>query len=143
MGGKGSGRRPKPLETLKITGQYRQDRHGQREIEDSATGKPIRPQWLSGEARKFWDRTVPLLVQMGIAKQIDSADLASMCQWWAVWREHITQAAEDPASLTAAVKAWSQFAPLADRFGMSPSARTKIAVPVAGKQDDPATKYFA
>lgn len=143
MGGKGSGRRPKPLAVLKLSGGYRQDRHGRRELEDPATGVPEMPALLKGEARKLWETIVPRLVEMGIARAIDAPDLAAMCMWWSIWHSCIKTATRNASKMQAAAKAWTHFAPLADRFGMNPSARARIAIPVPAKKDkDPASKYL-
>ena len=49
--------------------------------------RPSRPQDLTGEARKEWDRIVPLLEQMGTITELDRGTLIRYCRTWAEWCE--------------------------------------------------------
>lgn len=143
-GNRNSGRRPKPTEILRLQGTYRPKDHEHRANGPQATGHPARPSWLRGEARRFWERVIPQLVEMGVAKKIDRDDLAAMCEWWAAWRANIQLAATDASAMIAATKAYTHFQSLADRFGMNPSARIKLAgiAPQQKQTEDPALKYL-
>ena len=77
----------KPLNLLKATGAYRPDRHADRENAPQADGQPEMPHWLDEEARSCWQTTVPQLVAMGVASNVDSLALAGMCRWSSVWRK--------------------------------------------------------
>jgi phage terminase small subunit len=87
---------------------------------------------------------VPKLIKMGVAKSADTDTLASMAEWWAVYRKQMDAVIDgDESKLTLAIKAWDKFLPLADRFGLSPSARIRLTVPQPkAAAVDPAEKYF-
>ena len=48
-------------------------------------GRPVMPASLKGEARKEWQRVVPVLAQMGILATVDRAALIRYCHAWAEW----------------------------------------------------------
>ena len=133
MGGKGSGRRPKrttrtPTAILKLRGTYRQDRHGDRELEPQPEGEPVMPSTFKGEAAKIWKRIVPDLVAMGVAKRIDSDALAELCLWKVRWNE-VSKVKDNEYKTISQLAAISKNLNLLyDRFGMNPVARSRISV---------------
>lgn len=145
MGNRNSGRRPKPTPVLKLQGTYAPGRHADRGVELAASGEPTRPAWLKGEALKFWKRVVPQLVSLGVAKEVDTDALAAMATWWAAWRKHSVKADRgDTSAFRASVSAWDKFVALADRFGLSPTARIRLSVPKkTNAAVDTTAKYFA
>ena len=62
-----SGRPPKSLKILELEGNRRPDRHGDGASDVTAEGAPVKPQ-LNDRASRCWDRLVPDMVQMGLAK---------------------------------------------------------------------------
>lgn len=126
-----SGRRPKP-DVLKLAkGTYRADRSGDPDKKPKPDGVPMRPKMSMPEARAFWDRYVPELVRIGVAKQIDSARLQAMCEAWALLRLATKAVNADPIDKDARIayaEYSRQFAQAADQFGMNPVGRTRIQV---------------
>lgn len=47
------------------------------------TALPEPPEWLSGDARKEWDRLLPLLAELGLMTEIYGTALAELCTWYA------------------------------------------------------------
>jgi P27 family predicted phage terminase small subunit len=73
-----SGRKPKPLSVLKLTGTYRADRHAATEINLPAKA-PAPPPHITGEARREWFRVVKLLAKSGCVTELDLQPLAAYC----------------------------------------------------------------
>ena len=66
---------------------------------------------------------------MGVVEEIDYAALSQMCRWWAVWRKADEELDDDP-SYQATIKAlvsWKAFDKLGSQFGLTPTARVKLA----------------
>lgn len=120
----------KPTALLKLTGMYRRDRHGAQN-EPQPNGLPVMPVDLPAPAAAFWMRTVPGLIETGVATAADQSALEHMAIWWAVWEEladmlrlhHTERGNKWVYELAVAEKNWIG---LAARFGMTPSDRTKI-----------------
>lgn len=99
----GRGRPRKSVEQLKLEGKFRADRHGGNGVEPK--GKPIKPDNLEGEASRFWDAVTPELVELGIATEVDSAALASLCEWWGEYRDACDEKIEHERGLQALAEA--------------------------------------
>ena len=126
--------RPRKSDEIKIlTGSFRDDRAGG--AAQTADGEPLPPKHLKGEALKFWKEIAPELVANGVAKRIDSAELALMCEWWARYRkwgkkldayknfgDHLMGLQNQVAS------AFKQFDKIAARFGITPADRARLRV---------------
>lgn len=113
------------------------------------------PDWLDGLARTEWTRLAPLLHRLGLLTEIDVQALATYCQTYARWRE----AEEKIKEFGLVIKGRngypviSPFAAVADRamrqmkgflieFGMTPSARSRVAKHDAGDaHDDPFAEF--
>lgn len=125
MGGKGSGRTPKPA-ALKIL----EGNAGKREIpqEVQPEGQAQMPsRWLrkgehSEQAREHWNQMVPELIRLGLATSLDQPALEQMCEWYAVLR-----VAQQDLEYTLAGKAFDRWTSLAAKFGFSPSDRARLA----------------
>ena len=134
-----SGRHPKPTRLLKLTGNYRRDRHGGRDSEPQPKrAKSVRcPASLSADARPHWRRLAKLLSGLGILTTADLDSLAVLCETLASHEEAIAAArlAIDPkvkqAWLRAASQAFGNWTKLASEFGLTPSGRTRLHVPEA------------
>ena len=129
-----------------MRGIYRADRHSD-DNDPEANGEPVMPAWLEGDAAEFWQRVVPELVTMGLAKAVDSDALAGMARWHSIWRaaDAKLQAGNgDSYKLTIeATTAWKNFSALAGKFGLNPDSRQKIkADPPADAEPDPLTEYL-
>ncbi|MBB5915291.1 P27 family predicted phage terminase small subunit [Nocardia transvalensis] len=109
---------------------------------------PNPPTWLSREARAEWRRIVPGLARLDLLKEEDRALLAVYCETWARFvqatrdvqyngftivnrtlRKDGTESewtAKNPA-VTVAENAAAQLRGLAQEFGLTPSAESKLA----------------
>jgi phage terminase small subunit len=129
----------KPLATLKLTGGWRADRHGSRNPPQFA-GEPEPFCELKGEAERFWRTVVPKLVGSKIATTADSVELTRLAQLWGLYSLALESAniarlaALDKNVRMAVVQYGREFGALATRFGLNPSARESLSVPLGGEQ---------
>ena len=134
----------KPMAKLKLHGGYREDRHGNRQAEIAANGKPVMPRGLSKHAKSHWKSVVEDLIRMDIAKRIDTPALQSMCEWWAEWK--MLQSGEAGIAgykrLIQMSMCHKQWRDLASRFGLTPSDRAKLTVDNT-EPNDPAAEFLA
>ena len=128
-----AGRPRKPTSHLKLHGNYRADRHGDRADEPQPKGAPEMPSHLKGDARLLWCKVVPQLVGAGMAKSIDAYSLASMCEWYRQYRktlraiDRIGANHKDHYKLLIQLNmASNNFDRLAAKFGMTPVDRTRL-----------------
>lgn len=121
-----SGKRRGPDALKIVQGTYRPDKSGSLDSKVNATGEPVMPDWLVGEARKHWEDVVPELIDMGIVKAIDTHMLACMCVWWQRFREATTK--------TALAESFYQWEKCARTFGMNPSDRSRLSVKPEGRK---------
>ncbi|MGE4190747.1 MAG: P27 family phage terminase small subunit [Thermoanaerobaculia bacterium] len=129
-----AGRPRKPTAQKIAEGTHRKDRDGNR-ADLVAGGKPQKPDWLNAAAAKFWDRWVPVLVDMQIAKEIDSVELANACFWWDQSHEAAKALAKFKPNhpmyqvvLGSAIATRKQWLSAAAKFGFTPPDRTRIKV---------------
>jgi len=143
------GRIPKPTRELKITGQYRKDRHGDRVDPQLTAGQPRMPRWLTDRgAKDMWRRIAPPLYKARIATQEDALALTALCEWWSEWRKayRAMQRAdgvdERLAAQTMARRAWGEASELMKRFGLTPVDRARIKVTDADAKTETEIKFF-
>jgi len=122
-----------------------------------APGAPNPPTWLSAEAKAEWRRIVPKLEAAGILATIDRAGLALVCEAWSEYRaadrilkrEGLTYKSEEDGITRrhpmmkvkndAAIR-WAQ---LSQRFGLTPSDRTRIKAPIRDNgKDEGKSRFF-
>lgn len=130
------GRPRKPTAAHVLESTYRHDRHGQG-AEWVPEGQPSPPDWLSADARQFWDVIVPQLIAKGVATLADEASLIGLCDWWAQYlAASRALRAIDYADTSAyrllnqAAVAWKSFAGIASKFGLTPSDRAALRLPL-------------
>lgn len=77
-----SNRGPKPTahNVLKLRQSRRANRRGV--VIKLDQNKPQRPLWLKGEAKKYWERIVPILYKSGLATQLNRETLTLLCCAW-------------------------------------------------------------
>jgi hypothetical protein len=68
-----------PLESLKLKGQYRADRHCGI-VGDGIAPEP--PDDLTPEARAEWARIIPGLGRLGVLASVDRGGLVEWCEAW-------------------------------------------------------------
>ncbi len=155
-----AGKKPIPTKIQELKGAYKKDPQRRRTNEPTApAGRPEMPKDLKPHAKKAWTQTVQALETMGI---LSSADWAALeiyaaayqqfkeCQasiekrgttLWSTNKNGADYAMKNPdvAVMAEAVKTlfkvWAE-------FGLSPSARTRLAV-TGEKQQDPLDALFA
>ena len=109
---------------------------------------PRCPAWLSEEAKKVWRRIVPELRRMGILTVVDGDALAAYCQTYARWkaaeqfiqqhgevypirdeRGRMTYMQQFP-QVTIARHNLHMLKSYQQEFGLTPSARSRIEIPL-------------
>lgn len=131
-----AGRPRKPVETLKLIGTFRKDRHADRG-EPQAEGEPVCPPSLTGYALEHWNEIVPQLVKMGAVKAIDTSALTACCDMWARYRtaaEVADQDVLDRANRRAMLEYYNAWESAAAKLGLTPADRTRLRVEAAPKE---------
>jgi P27 family predicted phage terminase small subunit len=131
------GRKPKPAAQKRREGNA-----GKRPIVEGmvASGLPLKPEFLSRHAEEEWDRVVPELTRLGVAKSLHTGPLIAMCVQWGIAEDaretfeseglveqgSMGQMVEHPmvATYTKAVTAYMR---IATEFGMTASAAMRVA----------------
>lgn len=149
------GPRPDPHSANTARGR---NSHGQRLKADPSLGRPIRPQWLTGEAAKFWKQHAAKLTERGWLTAIDSAAFARLCSLWQRIRECDATLDRDGITTETATgglkshpcvgqraEAERQFFQLAAKFNLTPADRLRNGEAEHESQtdDDLAKKYLA
>lgn len=127
-----------PTEILKARGAWRaKAREGKGEPKPPK-GKIIKPKWLSGYARKAWERYAPICRSMGVLTSADGAAFGLMCcmvgeaEWAFAWLAKANDDT-DPKDLARVQRMALNSSQLAGRFmgwfGLTPSGRAGLSVP--------------
>ncbi len=132
-----SGPPRKSIEQKILEGNFRKDRMPEN-LPRTDYRAPKPPKYLSKEAIKVWDSLVPVLSKMGVLADSDQLALSALCDATATWQECIkyfkthdniyksgTTTRIHPM-LKIKQDAWKNMLQLMDRFGLSPSCRSKI-----------------
>ena len=144
----GGGRPPQPTRLKLLRGNPGKRALNQHEPKPER-GLPPCPKHLQGEARREWRRMGKQLDELGVLSKIDRSAFAAYCVQWARWVEAEEEVRKTSSIVRAPsgypmVNPWLTIAGAAhDRmikilaeFGMTPSSRTRIAVPPAKADDD-------
>lgn len=139
-------RRPKPTRTKQLQGNP-----GKRKLngaEPKPGGRPTRPIWLVGEARKEWERLAGRLHTCGILTAVDRSILAAYCVAWASYVEAVEALREGALVQVTATgyespSAWwvirrnaaAEVAKLGAELGLTPSSRSRLTVPEKPAED--------
>jgi len=111
------------------------------------THLPDCPKWMSLHAKKEWAYLAPKLYDISVLTEIDKGALAILCQSWADYVEAAEQMAGKGKKLIVTPnglrqkhpyeniknEAFSRWFKMAQEFGLTPAARTKIHVNVEQK----------
>ena len=152
---------PTPTNLLKLRGSPLASKRRQATEPKPDPTRPRCPTWIDEEAKLAWRQPLPQLDTMRVLTRIDGNALVCYCQLWARWKkaELFVQKHGDTYPLkdeSGRIKCLMQFPQVAianklaaqltrleQEFGMTPSARTRISVPVAPPVHDPLeAKYF-
>ncbi len=110
--------RKKSADIHRISGTYREDRHGNSSDLEIEIEEPLKPSWLSDHASEIWDRTLEKLMPLNILTSIDDISLAAYCELSA---EFASNPVEFPSSKMAQLRS------LMSSFGMNPADRNKVS----------------
>ena len=144
-----SGRKPKPTAIKRLKGNP-----GKRQLNEyePKPGKkaPTCPLWLEVEAKKEWRRTARQLEELGILTEVDMAAFAGYCQAYARWKEAEEFISRHGTIVKTPSGYWQQVPQvsiaqtylkimnkIAEQFGLTPSARSRIVADKFGETDDP------
>lgn len=156
------GPKPQPTQLKVIRGNP-----GKRPLNEAepkpSRGIPFPPDDLSEEAKIEWLRVVPELDRLGLLTMIDRSALVGYCDAWGRWvyaRRAVAAAAKEfpkyegliietvngnwvqnPA-LGIANKAMADVMRYCVEFGMTPSARSRIAATPRAAEEDPAAEFI-
>ena len=141
------GRKPKPTALKQLEGNP-----GRRPLQKNEPKPDKRaprcPSWLEEEAKKEWKRMGKLLEQMGILTEMDMAAFAGYCQAYARWKE-AEEFITHHGSMIRTPNGYLQQVPqvsiaqtnlkimlkFCEQFGLTPSARSRIAAEESSVQD--------
>ena len=140
------GRKPKPTH-LKVLEGNPGKRPLPRNEPKPRPVSPKRPAWLTGEARREWERLVPELSRLGLLTIVDGAALAGYCQSWADYVGAVKllkakgKTFESPngyvqqrPEVSIAQKSLQLVKAFCAEFGLTPSSRGRLSLP--GEKDD-------
>ena len=125
-----------PKRVLKLRGSWRADLA---KDDETPVGRPECPAWVKGEAKKEWDWICDNLESMGILAVIDRTMLELYVTAYIEWRKackDVKKTTEKTKNgntiqspeLSIRNKAWDRLKKVCAEFGMSPAARTGIAI---------------
>lgn len=125
-----------------------------------AGGKPARmlaPEWLDDVAKEVWRKTVKDLAALNILDRADEDMLATYCDAVARHREATQAAVVDGKTaytisttqgviVNPSIKAAQSYARIimqcAERLGLTPNSRARLAKKIADETDDPNAELF-
>ena len=145
----------KPTKLKLLEGTARADRRLKNEV-DPPVGMPDAPAHLNERARKEWDRMSQYLFNLGLLSECDMAALAAYCVAYGRWSEAEQKLNESPSLLVKtnsgniiqsplvgiANTAMKLMIQTATEFGMTPAARTRVAVQKQEKSPERKARGF-
>ena len=146
-------RGPKPLPTkiLKVRGSRHLERR--RDYKRPKSEIPAMPDSLSTDAKKIWNRVVLVLAQNGLLTQLDGDVLGAYCETVAEYWQAL-KFCKNPLLKTKAGniiqnpaigiknKARDAMVKIAAQFGMTPSARSSLAIEPKSQPENKAKSPF-
>lgn len=139
------GGRPRtPTNQLKVHGGLRKGRHDDRASEPQPVGDAVQLAALTDDALVMWEHLFPQLMCLGLATELDSAELTALCHWWGEYQNWCnSDAAVNPyRRIVGMATAYKQFRTIASKFGMTPSDRAGLTG-VTRTADDELTELIA
>lgn len=140
----GAGRKPKPLSLRILEGNPGHRPLPKNEPKPRPVAPPC-PVWLLPAARREWRRVVPELLRLGLLTVVDRAALAGYCQAWAkveaaeraIARNGLmTEDGKARPEVGIAAKEWAMIRAFCAEFGLTPAARTRMAIAREQETDD-------
>lgn len=117
-------------------------------------GIPPKPTWLKGVAEQLWDELTPHLKQAGLVTLADGVALEGLCWSYSQWlatakilqhRGRIIKTEGGPMvrpEVGMSLKFYKMLMALSDRFGLSPSARSRLTAAPQGEEEDPFDQFL-
>jgi P27 family predicted phage terminase small subunit len=144
---------PTPTKVLEMRGSWRA-KVNKREPKPAAKRPPC-PRWLSPDAKKVWRELTGILMGMGVLTVADRLALARYCDGFVRWRQmaeymssngeviETENGMERAPQVDIYLKLALMLQRLEDRFGLTPSARTRImlAVEDQGRPESPTNRW--
>jgi len=161
-----AGRKAKPIELHLVQGNpnrlTKAEIEARKEAENSMRPKADKvkpPKWLGKKAKREFKRIVKELEEVGLLTNVDVDMLATYCDAYVEYQrcteiieeeglmvEYTNKAAETNKVphplLTKKKQLFEQMKSIAAEFGLTPSARAKIAIPKKEEKVDPFTAKF-
>ena len=147
------GRPPKPTRAKAIAGTLRADRMNADEPMPQR-GRPVCPSWLDDIAKRRWAKIVPELDRLGMLTLVDGDALACYCQAFAEFEIATKTIQKDGRTIATGLgglkshpcidqqrTAWQAIRQFAALYGLDPSSRTRLKVPVK-TEDDPMAAFL-
>src|SRR5262245_28109309 len=116
---------------LRLRGAYRKGRHSQRR-DETASGAPVKPSRLKGDASRFWDSNIGLLLEAVAIYAIDSEVLAMACELFALRQATYVKLDKSPLdgkARRAYLAYHAAFMECAKRVGLEPMGRMRLPKP--------------
>lgn len=113
------------------------------------TGKPRQPQWLGSDAKDLWHKNAAELEDLGLLTRLDGAAFAALCTWYATFRHYAelhegTQSDSDSKVVFARMRdASTQLLRWCSEFGLTPVARTRLAIKGHVEDDDEFAEFVS
>ncbi len=118
-----AGRPRKPTEILKLTGNYRDDRHGARGDAPAAAGRPRMMAGLSRREQRRW-RLIVESVPAGVYSRAEEMLLAAAVQWFTLYERQ-----RETGDTDAAAKSIKVYMDCLGKLGATPVDRAKLQIP--------------
>lgn len=143
---------PTPTKVLQMRGSWRaKTRNGEPQ---PAAKPPSCPKWLDGKGQYLFRALVAELMPLGLVTKLDAQALARYCQMWSQWREALAYVTDHGSTYPildaeGGLKSYGEFPQVRQllklneallkierEFGLTPSARARLARPESS-DDDP------
>ena len=153
MGARGPA--PLPTDTLKLRGSKRAKYNRPKREPQPVKGRPVCPASLDADEKRVWKRVVALLAAMGVVSKVDTFTLERYCSEYVRWRKAARFLHENGDTymigqywklypqVRVAADLSAALGRIEDRFGLTPSARTRISVEPEVKLTSGVAKFFA
>ncbi len=128
---------PTPSRILKLRGSWLSKVRGE-EPQPSARA-PKTPKDLTPDERKVWRGLCRRLEALGIIDEIDQSKLLRYCVYWCRWMSMV-QTIRDEGITSEVAKVEDALSRIEQQFGMSPSARARLAMNPSPQKADKQTE---
>ena len=128
------GRKPKAAAIKRTTGNPG-NRPILEEVPFGGLSSIAPPRWMNKWEKEEWDRIVPELVELGIAKSVNEGALQGICTLYAQWRKARKERDQKEMRLT-----YDAYRKALNEFGLTAASAARVGG--TGANDDPAERFF-